>query len=362
MDESLAHLVAGVTAGVATSGVLHPFDLIKIRLQVQDAPPSATTTTTPPGARTTHYRGAIHALRTIVKEEGVRALYRGVSPSMLANGVAWGSYFYLYNFLKTAARSDNEDEQLSHVMHLSLATIAGMATMTISNPLWVLKTRMCLETLPLTQSSPGITASLRQLYAKEGMAGLYRVSATYRRAADAIFCIHCLFQRGGKEWLCPHKSYTYWLFAHPLTMLFHIGVFIHDCSCLKCQGILPGYVGTTHGGFQFMAYEELKRILNERKDRPPNAKLSTPEYLGAAMASKVFAGLVTYPYQIVRTRQQKAGIGELKSLGSLDIIKEVYHRNGAAGFYRGLRPYLVRVMPATCSTFLIYEQLQHFLT
>eukprot|EP00049_Salpingoeca_infusionum_P000708 m.41829 g.41829 ORF g.41829 m.41829 type:complete len:302 (+) comp10617_c0_seq1:215-1120(+) len=301
MDESLAHLVAGVTAGVATSGVLHPFDLIKIRLQVQDAPPSATTTTTPPGARTTHYRGAIHALRTIVKEEGVRALYRGVSPSMLANGVAWGSYFYLYNFLKTAARSDNEDEQLSHVMHLSLATIAGMATMTISNPLWVLKTRMCLETLPLTQSSPGITASLRQLYAKEGMAGLYR-------------------------------------------------------------GILPGYVGTTHGGFQFMAYEELKRILNERKDRPPNAKLSTPEYLGAAMASKVFAGLVTYPYQIVRTRQQKAGIGELKSLGSLDIIKEVYHRNGAAGFYRGLRPYLVRVMPATCSTFLIYEQLQHFLT
>lgn len=34
---------------------------------------------------------------------------------------------------------------------------------------------------------------------------------------------------------------------------------------------------------------------------------------------------------------------------------------GAAGFYKGLKPSLLRVVPATGITLVIYEHLQHFL-
>ena len=72
-----AGLAAGVTEAVA---VVTPMEVIKIRLQAQhhsmadplDIP---------------KYRNAAHALYTVVKEEGVGALYRGVSLTALRQGV-----------------------------------------------------------------------------------------------------------------------------------------------------------------------------------------------------------------------------------------------------------------------------------
>lgn len=72
----LAGLSAGVTEAVA---VVTPMEVIKIRLQAQhhsmadplDIP---------------KYRNAAHALYTVVKEEGIGALYRGVSLTALRQG------------------------------------------------------------------------------------------------------------------------------------------------------------------------------------------------------------------------------------------------------------------------------------
>lgn len=72
-----AGLAAGVTEAVA---VVTPMEVIKIRLQAQhhsmadplDIP---------------KYRNAAHALYTVVKEEGIGALYRGVSLTALRQGM-----------------------------------------------------------------------------------------------------------------------------------------------------------------------------------------------------------------------------------------------------------------------------------
>lgn len=72
-----AGLGAGVTEAVA---VVTPMEVIKIRLQAQhhsmadplDIP---------------KYRNAAHALYTVLKEEGVGALYRGVSLTALRQGL-----------------------------------------------------------------------------------------------------------------------------------------------------------------------------------------------------------------------------------------------------------------------------------
>jgi len=41
------------------------------------------------------YKGIKHAFKTIIKEEGVRGLYKGVTPNWMGAGFSWGFYFYL---------------------------------------------------------------------------------------------------------------------------------------------------------------------------------------------------------------------------------------------------------------------------
>jgi hypothetical protein len=122
-----------------------------------------------------------HAFTTIIREEGALALYRGVTPNVvcfrplslggepkrhrvgdlsesaqtylsylfslqLGNGTAWGSYFFGYSYLKRKWREqDPEGRPLSHVQHLIAANTAGILTLLITNPFWLVKTRMCLR-------------------------------------------------------------------------------------------------------------------------------------------------------------------------------------------------------------------------
>ena len=76
-----AGLAAGTTEAI---GVVTPMEVIKIRLQAQShslADP----------LEVPRYRNAAHAVYTIVREEGVRALYRGVSLTALRQATNQGS-------------------------------------------------------------------------------------------------------------------------------------------------------------------------------------------------------------------------------------------------------------------------------
>jgi solute carrier family 25 folate transporter 32 len=83
LSPSLVETVAGFTAGVVATLVVHPFDVLKTRLQLETG--------------ISQWGGSFRILRQVVREEGrYTALYRGLMPNMLGNSVSWALYFLWY--------------------------------------------------------------------------------------------------------------------------------------------------------------------------------------------------------------------------------------------------------------------------
>ncbi|XP_068616438.1 solute carrier family 25 member 32b isoform X2 [Brachionichthys hirsutus] len=198
----IEHMVAGLSGGVVATLVLHPLDLVKVRFAVSDGLDLRP-----------KYRGIVHCLRSVWTQEGLRGLYQGVTPNVWGAGASWGFYFLFYNAIKGYAKEGRQTE-LAPTEHLVAAAEAGILTLTITNPIWVVKTRLMLQydTEPTGKQYKGMTDALVQIYRREGVPGLYK-------------------------------------------------------------GYVPGLLGTSHGALQFMAYEELKRDYYKYKDVPADAKL-----------------------------------------------------------------------------------------
>lgn len=153
------NLVAGTCGGAASTALFHPLELIKVRWQVYEAasllkrPPLTSTTSAELAAPSYRpkYRSLLHTATSVYRSEnGLRGLYRGIGVNTLASGSAWGIYFLVYNALKSRHRRMHADTNASSnnltVANYTMdATLAGVFTICITNPLFLIKTRMCLQ-------------------------------------------------------------------------------------------------------------------------------------------------------------------------------------------------------------------------
>jgi len=102
------------------------------------------------------------------------------------------------------------------------------------------------------------------------------------------------------------------------------------------RGLLPSLIGVSHGAIQFVAYEQLKirrsNMLKEQGDAM--GELTNFDYLTLSAVSKIFAGSITYPYQVVRSRLQTYD-AERTYRGTVDVVRQVWMREGFIGFYKG---------------------------
>ena len=171
-----------------------------------------------------------------------------------------------YNAIKSQMLNGNL-AQSSRTTHIIAATEAGLLTLAITNPIWVVKTRMCLQygdlphvDLPSSKQYTGMFDAFYKVYKHEGRQGLYK-------------------------------------------------------------GFVPGIFGCIHGALQFMAYEELKQMYIKRYQLEPNEELGTVAYLSFAALSKLFAASVTYPYQVIRARLQDQ---HTSYNGILDVFRRTW--------------------------------------
>lgn len=134
------------------------------------------------------------------------------------------------------------------------------------------------------------------------------------------------------------------------------------------KGLVPSLFGVSHGALQFMAYEKLK--ISRRRAGPAEQQsqqeqerereLSTFDFLLLSGLAKIFAAVLSYPYQVIRARLQTYDTAKAYK-GSLDALTQIWRHEGIKGFYKGLAPNLLRVMPSTWVTFLVYENTRLYL-
>ena len=117
-----------------------------------------------------HYRSLAHTFSTIVREEGFRGLYSGLLPNVIGNGVAWGVYMFLYQWLKGSTGHDAPSGMAS----LVLAMAAGAGTSVLTNPIWLVKVRLQSQPHDAVDKYRGVADAVRTILREEGLVGFWR--------------------------------------------------------------------------------------------------------------------------------------------------------------------------------------------
>lgn len=154
-------LIAGGAAGVTAASLTYPLDLVRTRLAAQ--------------RNEKYYKGIIHALQTIVRDEGAKGLYKGMGATLLGVGPNIAINFCVYETLKSIW-AEKRSEAPGIWSSLVFGSVAGIASSTATFPLDLVRRRMQL--VGAAGSDPvyksGVMGTFAHIRKVEGWKGLYR--------------------------------------------------------------------------------------------------------------------------------------------------------------------------------------------
>ncbi|KAF8634643.1 hypothetical protein AX15_000788 [Amanita polypyramis BW_CC] len=164
--------IAGIISGVAGLVVGHPFDTVKVRLQSS--------------ATTGKYHSTIHAFLTIIREEHLVGLYKGITSPLITGGLVNGLLFASYRFfLKVQNGADDVIPTLTQVLLAGIC--AGVVSSLVllllvyTTPLPYYIDRLVttpVELIKIRQQDQLTSTSTSQIalqvFKESGVPGLYR--------------------------------------------------------------------------------------------------------------------------------------------------------------------------------------------
>ncbi|CAF3798131.1 unnamed protein product [Adineta steineri] len=279
------NLVAGGVAGAVSRTATAPFDRLKIIMQYL-------------GSR--HRLSVISGYRYLVKEGGVKSLWRGNGVNVLKiipeTALRFAFYEETKKVLQKIQNKESHTETTIPERFISGA-VAGFISQTAIYPLDVLKVRLCLRR---TGEFSHWSDAVKRIYKVEGPKAFWR-------------------------------GYV-----------------------LNQIGIVP------YAGFDLACYETLKRlyITKHNNQEPPIYVV-----LGCGAISSFTGQLVTYPIALIRTRRQGQivplpNMDQSKAhplLPATQMFKDIWQNEGIVGLYRGLVPNMLKVIPAVSISYLVYE-------
>uniref|UniRef100_A0A7N1A4A6 EF-hand domain-containing protein n=1 Tax=Kalanchoe fedtschenkoi TaxID=63787 RepID=A0A7N1A4A6_KALFE len=131
-------------------------------------------------------------------------------------------------------------------------------------------------------------------------------------------------------------------------------ILVHEGPRGFYRGLIPSVMGIVpYAGIDLAAYESLKEmskkyILADKKEPGPLVQLSCGTVSGALGATCV------YPLQVIRTRMQ----ADNSYNGMADVIRKTLRKEGFLGFYKGILPNMLKVVPSASITYMVYESMK----
>jgi len=292
-------LLSGGVAGTVAAVLTNPLEVIKTRLQSSSVA----------AGDLVDGRGHPAAIaKRIMQEDGVRGFFRGLPPTLVGIIPSRSAYFYAYQKAKHALGPYFAEGSPPNA--LVAGFLAGIAGNTLTNPIWMIRTRMQLhvDTSAGQRAYSGYADAISTIFREEGIAGFYK-------------------------------------------------------------GIFASYWGCAEGSIQFILYEQFKtRLLRRRnrqraaKGRRPTEHLSELSLFMSAAAAKMIASIATYPHEVARTRlREQARSGVFKYSGMWQTLSVIAKEEGRQGLYAGLGVHLMKVVPNSAFMFLTYEIVRKWL-
>ncbi|XP_066435882.1 mitochondrial ornithine transporter 1-like [Eleutherodactylus coqui] len=287
----LINLTSGAMGGVACVASGQPFDTAKVKMQTF---PSM-------------YRSFMDCAVQTYNMEGLRGLYHGAVPALLANVAENAVLFTCYGFcqnLVCRVLEVKDPAQLREHHKAAAGSLASVFSSLVLCPTELVKCRM------QTQHEMRVS----------GFKGI------------------------------PHKS-TPWSIV---------------CDILKAEGVrglfcglsstwlreIPGYF------FFFGGYELSKSMLNQSSRDQPGALVIT---VSGGVGGACF-WIAVYPVDSVKSRIQVLSMASPTKKGFLISLLHILKKEGIGTLYSGLTPTVIRAFPSNAALFLAYEMTKRTLT
>lgn len=240
----------------------------------------------------------VPAIRKILKEDGLLGFFRGNGLNVVKVAPESAIKFYTYEMLKTViANSMGENTcDIGGTGRLLAGGLAGAVAQAVIYPLDLVKTR--LQTYPCESGQgPKLGALTKDIWVQEGPRAFYK-------------------------------------------------------------GLVPSLLGMIpYAGIDLAAYETLKDLSKTYilHDNEPGPIVQ----LGCGTISGALGATCVYPLQVIRTRMQAQPANTATAYkGMSDVIWRTFKKEGYRGFYKGLFPNLLKVVPAASITYLVYEAMK----
>jgi adenine nucleotide transporter 17 len=222
-------------------------------------------------------------VKRIVQREGVNGLYAGLDSALFGISVTNFVYYYWYEWTRAgfetaAVKAGRASKKLTTIESMIAGAIAGSATVLLTNPIWVVNTRM--------------TTRKKNKESDESLLP----GAKAPKAPTTVGTLLALLKEEGPQ------------------ALF--------------SGVVPALVLVINPILQYTIFEQLKNILEKKRRITP-----TVAFLIGALG-KLFATSITYPYITVKSRMHVAGRdGGKENMGQ--AMKRIIREEGTVGLYKG---------------------------